>query len=68
MFIREERIGHWNERLNVMSGMLNLLAATRDINYLKRTSLYLQSMQLLKVEHPWLYERYCKSGYHLYST
>ena len=58
MFIRVERIGHWNEHLGVMSRMLNLFAAIDHINYSRSTRLYLQSMQPLKVKPPWMYEQY----------
>jgi len=64
MFIRAERTGNWHEHLEAMRLMLNLYAATGHINYAKSTRLYLQSMQTLDSDHPWLYEQYCKSGFH----
>ena len=64
MFIRAERTGNWHEHLEIMRLMLNLFAATGHINYAKSARLYLQSMQSLHSEHAWLYEQYCKSGYH----
>ena len=64
MFIRAERTGNWHEHLEAMRLMLNLFAATGHINYAKSVRLYLQSMQSLREEHPWLYEQYSKSGYH----
>ena len=64
LFIRAERTGNWNEHLEAMRLMLNLFAATGHIKYAKSARLYLQSMQSLHADHPWLYDQYCKSGYH----
>ena len=64
MFIRAERTGNWHEHLEAMRLILNLFATTGHINYAKSARLYLQSMQSLDSEHVWLYEQYCKSGYH----
>ncbi|XP_065662104.1 uncharacterized protein LOC136084858 [Hydra vulgaris] len=64
MFIRAERTGNWHEHLEAIRLMLNIFAATGHINYSKSPRLYLQSMYSLNSEYPWLYEQYCKSGYH----
>ena len=64
MFIRAERTEIWYGYLEAMRLMLNLFAVTGHINCAKRARLYLQSMQSLDLEHAWLYEQYCKSGYH----
>ena len=64
MFIRAERTGNWHEHLEAMRLMLNLFAATAHINYAKSARLYLQKMQSLQFDHPSLYEKYCKFGYH----
>ena len=64
VFIRAERTGNWHAHLEAMRLMLNLFAATGHVNYAKSARLYLQSMQSLHVDHPWLYNQYCKSGYH----
>ena len=64
MFIRAERTGNWHEHLEAMRLMLNLFAATGHINYARSARLYLQSMKSLNVDHPWLYNQFCKTGYH----
>ena len=71
MFIRAERTGNRHEHLRAMRLMLDLFAATGfvccnlyHINYAESARLYLRSMQSLDSEHAWLYQQYCKSGYH----
>ena len=64
MFIRAERTGNWKEHLEAMRFTLNLFVATGHMNYAKSARLYLPSMQSLDSEQAWLYEQYCKSGYH----
>ena len=43
--------------------MLNLFAATVHILYAKSARLYLQEMNELATEHPWLYQKF-DDGYH----
>ena len=49
-------MGNWHEHLEAMRRMLNLFAATGHINYAKSARLYLQTMQCLQFDHPWLYD------------
>ena len=44
--------------------MINLFAATGHMNYAKSDRLYLQFMQDLPNEHPWLYSYFTEQGYH----
>ena len=61
--IRAERKGDWNLHLIAISKMLNLFAATGHINYAKSASLYLQLMQKLPNDHPWLYNCFQEQGF-----
>ena len=41
-----------------------LFAATGHINYAKSARLYVQNMQKLHVEYPWVYRNFAVNGYH----
>ena len=45
--------------------MINLFAATGHVNYAKSARLYLQLMQDLPTEHPWLYQCFVEHGFHI---
>lgn len=64
LFIQAERTGNWNLHLIAVEKMLNLFAATGHINYAKSARLYLQQMQQLPTEHPWLYHCFSEQGFH----
>ena len=64
VFIRAERTGDWNLHLTAITEMLNLFAATGHINYAKSARLYLQLMQELQTDHPWLYHCFTEQGFH----
>ena len=48
--------------------MLNLFAATAHINYAKSSRLYLQLMQELPTDHPWLYHCFTEQGVEVADT
>ena len=37
-------------------------------NFTKSARLYLQTMQYLEFDHPWVYDQYCRSDYHSTTT
>ena len=63
-FIRGERTGNWNLHVVTVRQILNLFAATGHINYAKSARLYVQNMQKLHVEYPWVYRNFAVNGYH----
>ena len=65
VFIRAERLGNWNLHLIAVANMINLFAATGHINYAKSSRLYLQLMQQLPNDHPWLYQCFNDQGFHV---
>ena len=54
-FIRAERMGNWQNHLMVVRHMLNLFSATAHFQYTKSARLYLQLMDELPIDFPWLY-------------
>ena len=64
LFIRAERTGNWNLHLIAVEKMLNLFAATGQINYAKSSRLYLQLMRELLTDHPWLHHCFTEQGFH----
>ena len=44
--------------------MLNLLAATGDINYARGARLHLQNMPELQINYPWVYTHFIEHGCH----
>ena len=50
-----EKTADWNLHLVTLKRMLNLFAAAGRVNYAKRARLYLQSMDALPEQHPWLH-------------
>ena len=60
-FIFAERTSNWLLRIESTMDMLNLFAPSGHINYAKR--FYVQKMQNLCEEHPWLYQQF-KDGFH----
>ena len=64
LFIRAERTGNWSLHLVAVTKMLNLFAATGHINYAKSARFYLQLMQDLPREHPWLHQCFINEGFH----
>ena len=54
-FIYAEKTADWNLHLVTLKRMLNLFAAAGRVNYAKRARLYLQSMDALPEQHPWLH-------------
>ena len=65
VFIRAERLGNWNLHLITVANMINLFAATGHINYAESSRLYLQLMQQLPNDHPWLYQCFNDQGFHV---
>ena len=55
-FTYAERTGDWNLHLVTVKRMLNLFAAAGRVNYAKSARLYLQSMDALPEQHPWLHQ------------
>jgi len=64
-FIRAERTGDWALHLSTVAKMLNLFAATGHANYAKSGRLYLEMMQKLPTDHPWLHEQFMDKGFHV---
>ena len=62
-FIIAERTSNWELHLLSVEKMLNLFGATGHIHYAKGARLYLQLMNKLKQDHPWLYQVFV-DGYH----
>ena len=54
-FIRVERTGNWRNHLTVVGQMINLFAAPSNFRYAESARLYLQLMDELPVDYPWLY-------------
>ena len=65
LFIRAERSGSWDLLLIAVAKMINLFAATGHINYAKSSRLYLQLMQQLPTNHPWLDQCFIEHGCHV---
>ena len=59
---KEQAIGHYI--FVAVTRMLNLFAAAGHINYAKSARLYLQLMQELPQDYPWLYEMFSIHGFH----
>ena len=55
-FIYAERTADWNLHLVTVKRMLNLFAAAGRVDYTKSARLYLQSMDALREQHPWLHQ------------
>ncbi len=64
LYIRAERIGNWPLHLVAVTNMLYLFAATGHINYAKSARFYLQLMQNLPNDHPWLHQCSINKGFH----
>ena len=62
-FIRAERTGNWQNHLMVVRQMLNLFSATAHFQYAKSARLYLQLMDELPIDFPWLYNLF-QQGYY----
>ena len=58
-----ERTSNWELHLFTLHKMLPLFAATGHLHYAKSARLYLQQMQELPVNYPWLYDQF-QQGYH----
>ena len=58
MFIRAERTGNWVQHLDATERMLNLFAATGHVHYAKSARLYLQLMNRLNEDYPWLHQQF----------
>jgi len=55
---------NWNLHLIAVADMINLFPATGHINYAKSSCLYLQLIQQLSNDHPWLYQCFNDQGFH----
>ena len=62
-FIIAERTSNWSLHLDSTLRMLNLFASSGHINYAKSARMYIQQMQHLAEEYPWLYEKFV-AGFH----
>ena len=63
-FIRAERIGNCHLYLTAVANMIDLFVATWHIHYPKSLGLYLQTMQNLPRQYPWLYIKFVEEGCH----
>ena len=63
-FIYAERTADWNLHLVTVKRMLNLFAAAGRVDYAKSARLYLQSMDALPEQHPWLHQCFQEKSYH----
>ena len=55
-----ERTSNWQLHLDSSTEILNLFASTGHINYARSARLYIQQMQSLQEDHPWLFEQFTK--------
>ena len=62
-FIRAERTGNWQNHLMAVRQMLNLFSATTHFQYAKSARPYLQLMDVLPIDFPWLYNLF-QQGYY----
>ncbi|GFR67848.1 hypothetical protein ElyMa_003717500 [Elysia marginata] len=62
-FLRAERTGNWHLHLMTMREMLPFLVASNHELYTESVYIYLQQMQVLPLDHPEVYERFCKGQY-----
>ena len=62
-FIQAERTGNWQNHLMVVRQMLNLFSATVHVQYAKSARRYLQLMDELPTNFPWLYNL-LRQGYY----
>ncbi|GFS15324.1 hypothetical protein ElyMa_006768400 [Elysia marginata] len=64
-FLRAERTGNWHLHLHLMAmnEMLPFLAASDHDLYTKSVYIYLQQMQVLPLDHPGVYDRFCSGQY-----
>ena len=62
--IHTERTTDWKRHLVTAKCMLNLLATAGRLNYAKSARLYLQSLDGLPEQHPWLHQCFQEKGYH----
>ena len=62
-FIIAERTSNWSLHINSTLRMFNLFASSGHINYAKSARMYIQQMQSLAEEYPWLYEKFV-AGFH----
>ena len=63
MFIMPERTVNLSLHLVSVERMLKLFAAPGHNNYANCACIYLQLMQDLPIEHPWLHEQFATHGY-----
>lgn len=63
-FIRAERRRDWLNHLATTKMILNLHVASGHHNNAKSARLYLQLMDNLSTDCPWLFEQYTNHGYH----
>ena len=62
-FIRAERTGNWQNHSMAVRQMLNLFSVTAHFQYAKSARLYLQLMDELAIDFPWLYNLF-QLGYY----
>ena len=63
-FIRAERIDNCHLYLTAVANMIDLFSATWHIHYAKSARLYLQTMQDLPQQYPWLHIKFADEGCH----
>ena len=63
-FIYADRTSNWNHHLVIVKSILNLLVVAGRANYAKSARLYLQSMDVLPEQHPWLQQCLQEKYYH----
>ena len=63
-FIRSERTGNWHLHRTTVANTIDLFAVSGHIHYAKSARLYLQTMQDLPKQYPWLYIKFAKQGCH----
>ena len=62
-FIQAERTGNWQNHLMVVRQMLNLFSATAHVQYARSARRYLQLMDELPTDFPWLYNLFHQGYY-----
>ena len=62
-FIIAERTSNWSLHIDSTLRMLNLFALSGHIKYANSGRIYIQQMQSLVEEYPWLYEKFV-AGFH----
>ena len=63
-FITAERTSNFALHIPTTKQMINLFAATAQNNYAKTCQLYLQSLEVLEKDHPYIFEQFVIGNHH----